>query len=378
MKLLIDQKILNQALSEAQRFVSAKALSPIMGGISFTVNETGTELELRAVSQQGQYKTVLPIKSGEAGQVVFPAGVVGQVVKAFDSGDVNFVLEGESYLVTQKTVKFLVPPLAGDEFPAPPDVSGTQIMLPREAFLSACEHVSVAASRDETKPVLTSLLLEMGSPNAIVTSDGFRLYRQEVDLALDVPKSILLPSRMLREVLSIMKSLEEAVVTAHWQEESGQLVFLLGKTVVQLSLVSGSFPPYRAIIPEATSFSVTVDRELLLQRVQQVMVMAKELSNIVILQPVVGEDGSGVEIEVSSQAGGKGTSSARVPALQVEGEVPRFACNGTYILDFLSSLDAAAVTDVTIQGNDPLKPILITVPGQKEVLYLIMPFKLQG
>lgn len=376
MKLTIDQKILNQALTEAQRFVSAKALSPIMGGISFEVNEAGTELELRAVSQQGQYKTVLGLKSGEPGQVVFPASVVGQVIKAFDSGDVSFVLEGDSYLVSQKTVKFLVPPLSGDDFPSTPAIVGQQIMLPREAFMSACEHVSVAASRDETKPVLTSLLLEMASPNAVVTSDGFRLYRQEVDLALDLPKSILLPSRMLREVLSIMKGLDEAVITAHWQEEAGQLVFLLGKTVVQLSLVSGTFPPYRAIIPEATSFSVTVDRELLLQRTQQVMVMAKELSSIVILQPVVGDDG--VELEVSSQAGGKGTSSARVPALQVDGEVPKFACNGTYILDFLSSLDAAAVTDVTIQGNDPLKPILITVPSRKEVLYLIMPFKLQS
>jgi DNA polymerase-3 subunit beta len=373
MQFSIDQKILNQALTEAQRFVSAKALSPILGGISFTVSEDGTQLELRAASQQGQYQSKVALKSGTPGTAVFPASVVGQVVKAFDSGDVTVEPEGEAYLMHQKTVKFTLPPLAGDDFPAAPVLAGQEMVLPREAFLKACETVGVAASRDETKPVLTSILMEMSAPNALVTSDGFRLYRQEVDLALDVPKTVLLPSRTLKEVLAIMKRLEEAVVTAHWQEDAGQMMFVLGETVVQMSLVSGAFPPYRNIIPEATSFSVTLDRELLQQRIQQVMVMAKELSSIVILQPVVGDDG--VEMEVASQAGGKGASSARVPALQTEGEVPRFACNGTYILDFLASIGD---NDVTIQGNDPLKPVLIIVPGKKEILYLIMPFKLQN
>ncbi len=373
LQFIIPQKVLNQALTEAQRFVSSKALSPILGGISFQVLEDAKTLEIRSVSQQGQYVTKVEISSGTPGSAVFPANVMAQVIKAFDSGEISIEPEAESYKISQKTVQFTIPPLSGDEFPAAPQITGQSLVLPRESFLQVSETVSVAASRDETKPVLTSLLLEMSSPNALVTSDGFRLYRQEVDLALDIAKTVLLPSRMLKEVLGIMKRLDSPTITAYWQEESGQFLFELGSTLVQLSVVSGDFPPYRKIIPEATAFAITLDRELLQQRIQQVMVMAKELSSIVILEPVEGAEGP--ELQVSSQAGGKGASVARLPILQADGApAPRFACNGSYLLDFLASVDTQ---DITIQGNDALKPVVITVPGKKELLYLVMPFKLQ-
>lgn len=377
MKFFIEQEVLNQTLSEAQRFVSGKALSPSLGGIFFQVNEDGKSVIIRAANAQGQYLSTLPTDGSDknqAGTVVLPAGVVGSAIKAFDKGPVSFELEGETVLARQKTVRFTISPLPAEDFPAPPNLeAGQEIVLPRAAFLEVSETVSVAASRDETKPVLTSLLLEMSAPNALVTSDGFRLYRHEVELSLDTPKTLLLPSRTLKEVLGIMKRLDSAVVQARWDESTGQLIFILGETVVQVSLVSGDFPPYRAIIPEACSFAVTLDRELLLQRIQQVMVMARELSSIVVFQSVVGNDG--VEFEVASQAGIRGASTASLPTLQVDGEIPRFACNGTYVLDFLTTIDS---TDVTIQGTDPLKPIVLTVPGKKEILYLIMPFKLQS
>lgn len=373
MKFSIEQSVFNQAITEAQRFVGNKVLTPTLAGILFSVDETQNTLTLRSASPQAQYQTVLPVTGAKSGEVVIPASVVGSVVKAFESGEVTFELDGDTVVAQQKKVKYTLSPLPAEDFPAPPQISGQEITLPREAFLTTCETVSVSASRDETKPVLTSLLLEMSSPNALVTSDGFRLYRHEVDLSLDTPKSVLIPSRAIKEVLGIMKRLDSPVITAHWQEETGQLLFVLGQTVVQMSLVSGEFPPYRKIIPEATSFSITLDRELFQQRLQQVMVMARELSSIVVFQPVPGDDG--VELEISSQASVKGASSATAPALQIEGDVPKFACNGTYVLDFLSSLESP---DITLSGVDPLKPILMTVPGRKEILALVMPFKLQS
>jgi len=101
--------------------------------------------------------------------------------------------------------------------------------------------------------------------------------------------------------------------------------------------------------------------------VNQAMIFAREFSSIVVFWV---EDN---ELVIASQANVRGKTEARLPLLSVEGQPVKFACNGKYVLDFLSSVENDAIL---IQGNESLKPVLLRIPEDPSYLYLIMPFKL--
>ncbi len=367
MKCIVDQPTLVSTLNEACRFVATKALNPSFGGILLETDET--HLKIRSTTGQSLYEARLLAQIEEPGKVLVPSSLFLSAVKSLSKGEVTLSVENDQVLIKQNTVEFNVACMSSEDFPDFPDLSSTkEFLLPTENFMAATEKILVAASKDETKPVLTSVLLEMSQPNAMVTSDGFRLYRSNVDLSLDMSDNLLLPARLLKEVLQIVKKTGESTIQCFWDTAAGQVLFQLPEVKVQLSLVSGDFPPYRSIIPENSSFSFSVDREDFIQRLQQVMVLAKELSSIVVFE---AKDG---QIELSSQSSARGKSQALLSPIAADGDIPRFACNGTYVLDFLGTIDTATIT---ITGVDSLKPIIFGVPHDSSLLYLVMPFKLQ-
>lgn len=367
MKCIVDQSVFVSTLNEASRFVATKALNPSFSGIFLETDET--HLKIRATTGQSLYEARVLSQIEIPGKALVPSNLFLSALKSLDSGEVILEIKNENLLIQQKKVEFTVALMVVEEFPDFADISATkEFLLPTESFIATTEKVLVAASKDETKPVLTSVLLELSQPNAVVTSDGFRLYRAHVDLSLDTEENLLLPARILKEVLQIVKKSEETTLKCYWDTKSGQVLFSLPEVRVQLSVVTGDFPPYRSIIPESSNFSATVDRELFIQRLQQVMVLAKELSSIVVFEE------KNKELVLSSQSSARGKSESQLSPLSLEGEFPRLACNGMYVLDFLNSIDSQAIT---ITGVDPLKPIIFGVPEDSSLLYLVMPFKLQ-
>jgi DNA polymerase-3 subunit beta len=210
-------------------------------------------------------------------------------------------------------------------------------------------------------------MLEMTQPNALVTTDGFRLFRIQTELSLDQQGQILLPAKVFRELFPILEKADQPTITCLTTESNQEMVFQFGQTQVALSAIQGEFPTYRALIPENCAFSFSVDKELLQQKINQAMIFSREISSIVIFS--VEEN----ELIVSSQSGVRGKTESRIPLLSLEGLPEKFACNGKYVLDFLSVLESEGVK---FQGNEPLKPVLFSSPDDTSLLYLVMPFKL--
>lgn len=369
MKCSVLQKDFIEGLLEAQRFVAGKGFaSPLLNGIYLEVTKNST-LIIRSSSGLVLYQKELPCKDSEPGACVLPTNLLVSSVKSLNSGELQLSLEQDQLIISQGQTHFTLASLPGTEFPEIELQNLTaKMILPVEKFLSAARKVLVAASADETKPVLTSVLLEMRQPNALVATDGFRLFRMESDISLDQSGGILLPAKILRDLLGILEKKTLSTLECLTDDSRQSLLFQLGDSMVKMAAVAGDFPPYQNIIPQACSFSYAVEREVLLQAVKQAMIFAKEYSGIVVLEV---QDG---KLLLSSQASSSGRTRSFLPISQPEGEPVRFAVNGRYLVEFLSSIDSL---EVVIQGTESLRPVLFRVPDDASLLYLIMPFKLQ-
>lgn len=369
MKCSVTQEALLSHLLEAQRFVASKGFaSALLGGIQLEVTKDG-KLTLRSSSGSVLYQAEIACQSAEPGSCVVPAGLLVSSVKTLADGLVEISTDGDQLVVSQGSAKFQIAALAGEDFPRLADEDKAEkFLLPVENFVKAGRQVLIAASADETKPVLTAVLLEMRQPNSLVATDGFRLLRSVTDISLDQEGSLLLPARVLRDLLGILEKRSVGVLECYADANRQSVLFNLGNGWLKSATIAGDYPPYQSIIPETCAFSLAVEREPLLQAVKQAMIFAKEYSGIVVLEV------EAKELVVSSQSSTSGRTRSRLPLLRQEGEASKFAVNGRYLIDFLSVTDGL---EIQIQGNEPLRPVLFGVVGDESLLYLIMPFKLQ-
>ena len=367
MQCRIQQSDFLATILEASRFTGNKALTPLLAGIFLAVREDSF-LEVRSSSGQVVYKAEVPCQMQAAGFCIIPAAYLVSVIKTLNAGEMGLRLEDDRLYVEQGKSSLELSVMSGSEFPNVVSVEGRrQLLFPLETFIKSARQVMVAASADETKPVLTSVYMEMRQPNALVATDGFRLYQVGVDLSLDEDWKALLPARVLRDLLAIVEKKADGVLEGWVQPEGAEILFKFGSTSVQVGLVSGDFPPYKAIIPQAVAFSYVVGKDELLSALKQAMIFAKELSSIVVFSP---QDG---ELVISSQSSAQGKSRSALPLASLDGAPVKFACNGKYVLDFLSTLETE---DVMIRGTESLKPVLFSGPQDEHRFYLVMPFKL--
>lgn len=366
MKLTVSQTELQIKLNEAIRFIASKSSAPVLSGFYFEVE--ASQLTIRASTGSVVYQTSLPCSAAEPGTIVVPASLFLSIFKSLEPGEVELFVENELLVLSQGKSRSEIATLPTDGFPTLKNFSNAQnFVLPVAEFVQNGKKVLIAASGDETKPVLTALALETAQPNALVATDGFRLFRLQTDLSLDQKGMFLLPARIVKDLFGILEKAEQTTIQCTTDEKRQELLFQFGDTSLQVSAIQGEFPPYQSIIPESCAFEFTVDRELLQQKVNQAMIFAREFSSIVVFWV---EDN---ELVIASQANVRGKTEARLPLLSVEGKPVKFACNGKYVLDFLSSVENEAIL---IQGNESLKPVLLRIPEDPSYLYLIMPFKL--
>ncbi len=397
MQVQVSQNDFIAKLNEAIRFIAGKTSTPLLSGFYLETLESKTHgkntpaaLQIRSSTGSVIYQTALPCQIKEPGSLVVPAALLLSILKSLESSPVELTTQGDLLVLTQGKSRSEIATLPADGFPAIKTFEKPQpFRLPIAEFVRDGKKVLIAASADETKPVLTALALETAQPNALVCTDGFRLFRLQTDLSLDQKGMFLLPSKVIKDLFGILEKVEDSTLSCTTDEKRQEIIFQFGgasetdtdfsekgtkssdtlpfSTTLQISAIQGEFPPYQSIIPENCAFSITVDRELLQQKVNQAMIFAREFSSIVVFW--VEEN----ELVIASQANVRGKTESRLPLLATEGQPVKFACNGKYVLDFLSSVESDAIL---IQGNESLKPVLLRVPEDTAYLYLIMPFKL--
>lgn len=372
MNLKINQPPLAEKLTEANRFTAGKTHSPLLSGIYLQAQNN--KLIIRSSTGAVTYQTTLPCQLETEGHCVIPADLFLSTIKALDLGEIQLIIENDTLQIKQQSSVSQMAILPPDDFPTLNlEENKQKLVLPVESFVEYGRRVTIAASNDETKPVLTSLVLEMSQPNALVTTDGFRLFRVQVDLSLNEDGQFLLPAKVLKDFFSIVEKKDLSTIECLTSEARQEIIFNFNDTQLQVSSIQGQFPNYQAIIPQNTAFSYQVVREDLLGKVQQAMIFAKEFSSIVIFEVDIS-DSKDPQLKISSQASVKGQTKTFLSCHNVEGEPVQFACNGRYLLDFLNSMECE---EIRIQGNDSLKPVILTNPESDQFLYLVMPFKLQ-
>ncbi len=359
MKLVCSREELSRGLQTVLRSVGARAGIPALSGVLLELSDTDltlttTDLELTTRVQLGL--------TGEAGRILLPARLLAEIVRSLPSDQVELVTENGSVRVAGGRSKFNIRSLSPEDFPRVESTAETKTLeLDGSTLATALGQVAPAASRDETRPVLTGVLLEgEGSQLRVVATDSYRLAVREIAVDGVDGTKVLIPARAVVEV-GRLAATEQSV---RLEIGSAQAGFHLGDVMIQSRLIEGEFPAYRQLLPEDLPSKLSVNKGPFLEALKRVAVLAQDAT------PVFLEVGSdGIRLTCSAQGLGEGTEDVEG---DYTGEDMRVAFNAAYLE---AGMVAAESEDVVVDFTDSQRPALIHAPDDRDFLYLLMPIR---
>lgn len=366
MRLTCAKEDLAAVLATVGRATSTKATVPVLGNVLIdasdgrvTVAATDMEISLRAplaatIDEPGS--VVLPRFASEIVRSMAPGSVViehrsGEGVVALSSGASSFTLNCHQ----------------ASEFPELPADGGSGIRLPVATIIAATERVTRAASRDDTRPVLTGVLVRVDADSlTMVATDSYRLAVRTAAITGGpaAPVEALMPARALAEAQRILAAsgVEDAELVL--SETLGTL--RAGDILLTTRLIDGQFPDYRQLIPDRFEHDLALNRAEFLGVLTRIGVLAQRNTPV----RMSFTEGQLTVSAISDQLG-EGRESLPVP---FSGEPLEIGFNVEFLRAGVDSIEGEIVRLGIIS---PLRPGLLRGEGD-DYRYLLMPIRLSG
>jgi DNA polymerase-3 subunit beta len=234
----------------------------------------------------------------------------------------------------------------------------------RAGLLDAVMRVQRSASRDESRPVLTGILLRFETGRIVAAAtDSYRLSMRQTPVAGDLPElEAIIPARALTELARIAAG--EGEVELGIQEN--QVLFGVDGIWLATRRIDGQFPNYKQLLPESFEHELTLPRAELLEVVRRVAVLAQRNSPL----RLRFADG---ELTVSARTQDVGEASESLP-VGYTGDPLEIGFNAEFLRD---GLESVAGDELVLKLISPLRPAVMSSPGD-DFTYLIMPIRLAG
>jgi len=364
MKLTSSRDELASKLALAVRAASSKSTIPVLGQVKLSAGDGG--VELAATDMELSLRLPLDAQADAAGAVVLPR-LTADIVRTMAEGPITVEHRANEGAVSVSggQSSFALNCLQASDFPDLPADEGTGLTVPVEPFVATADRVARAASRDDTRPVLTGVLMRIG-PDGItmVATDSYRLAAMQT--SLEAPpaetREAIVPARALQEVgrlAAAMKATEIEVVIGE-----AQALFRIGGARLTSRLIDGQFPDYRQLIPERFEHEVVFDRAEFVSVLARIGVVAQRSAPI-----RLAFDQGQVTVSAVSEQFGEGHESLPVA---FTGEPLEIGFNAEFLRE---GVDTVTGDELRLGLISPLRPGLLQ-GGDDGYRYLLMPIRL--
>ncbi len=365
LKISVPREELTRQLGVVARAASTRTTVQVLAGLLLRAGEG--RLELAATDMEISLRSSLEATVESEGAVVVPSKLLADLVRLLPADDVSIEhRSGEGIVeIVSGAATYRLHTYNAEDFPRLPDASSVGLMaVDADAVLETAGRVSRAASRDESRPVLTGILVRFeGEKLIMAATDSYRLAVKETAMGSSGPElDAIVPARALGELTRIVQrgeGLEIGVL-------ENQVIFTTEGILLTTRRIEGQFPNYRQLLPETFEHELALPREELLEVVRRVSVMAQRNA------PIRLRFAEG-ELTVSAQTQDVGEARETMPA-PYAAEPLEIGFNPEFLRDGVESVEG---DEVRLKLISSLRPAVIQGEGD-DFSYLIMPIRLAG
>src|SRR5579862_625998 len=352
-------------LGVVARAVSTRTTVQILSGI--LLEARAGELRLAATDMELSLRASLPAQVEGDGAIVLPGKTLADIARLLPADEVLIEHRPAESVVhlTCGSASYTLNTYSPEDFPRLPELDAvTTFTVERESLLETIGRVARAASRDESRPVLTGILVQFAEGRLVMAAtDSYRLAVKETPLAGVVPElEAIVPGRALQELARAASSGDEVEVGVH----ENQVLFSTDGVWLTTRRIDGQFPNYRQLLPESFEHELTLPRLELLDVVRRAAVMIQRSTPL----QLRFADG---EVTVVARTHEVGESKESMP-VAYSGEPLDIGFNAEFLKEGLESVEG---DDVRFKLISPLRPAILADEAD-DFTYLIMPIRLPG
>jgi DNA polymerase-3 subunit beta len=365
LKVTVPREELARHLGVVSRAASTRTTVQVLAGILLRAG--GGKLELAATDMEISLRSSLEAEVETDGAVVVPSKLLTDLVRLLPADQVSVEhRSGEGIVeIVSGAATYRLHTYNAEDFPRLPEAEGVGLVsIDAEAVLGTAARVSRAASRDESRPVLTGILVRFeGESLVMAATDSYRLAVKETSLQSSAPElDAIVPARALGELTRIAQvagDLQLGVL-------ENQVIFATDGILLTTRRIEGQFPNYRQLLPESFEHELNLPREELLDVVRRVSVMAQRNA------PIRMRFAEG-ELTVSAQTQDVGEARESLPA-PFSADPLEIGFNPEFLRDGIDSVEG---DEVRLKLISSLRPAVIQGDSD-DFSYLIMPIRLAG
>ena len=355
---------LASALGVVARGLSTRSAVQVLTGIHLAVEDG--KLTLAATDMEVSLRATVTGDVEGQGAVVVPGRLLADLVRLLPDDQVAFSHEsGEGVLaVSSGSYSSRVNVFSAEDFPRLPSLDVSLHTIAADALLGTIDKVARAASRDESRPVLTGILVHFKDRELVMAAtDSYRLSVKETALEESGPElEAIIPARALQELARLAAGADTVQLGVH----ENHVIFSAADVWLTSRRIDGQFPNYEQLLPESFEAELTIAREALLEVVRRAAVLAQRN------QPLRLRFSEG-ELTVSAQTQDVGEARESLQ-IAYDGEPLEIGFNPDFLRD---GLEATSGDSVQLKLINPLRPAVIASPDER-FWYLIMPIRLPG
>jgi len=375
-KFRVERDALADAVTWAARALPSRPPVPVLAGMLLEA-DTGGVLRLSSFDYEVSARVELPAEVADAGTVLVSGRLLADISRALPGKPVDVATDASRVAVTCGSGRFTLLTMPVEEYPtlpSMPDPSGT---VAGDVFTEAVGQVSIAASRDETLPILTGIRVEVeGDRLTLMATDRYRLAVRTLPWRPATPGQssvALVRARTLSEVAKALGAAGDVTVALTTGGATEMIGFEAGGRRTTSLLVDGDYPKVRSLFPETSPTYAVVDASALIDAVKRVALVAERNTPV----RLSFADGT-----LTLEAGqGEDAQASEAVECSLDGEDISIAFNPQFLLDGLGALTQPLAR---LSFTQPRKPAVIS--GQAEhggtdddsYRYLIMPVRIDG
>lgn len=368
MKFKCSQNVLTKALNIVSKAVTSRTTMPILKGILLEVSENGI-LKMSASDLDITIEETIQVEETEPGSVVVQSKLFGDIIRKLPNADVTVELADGNVMIQCMHSNFSIIGISSDEFPNIKDIEGENesITFNKSILKDMIRKTSFAASIDESKGVITGILIELLSDGInMIAIDGYRMAITREAMVNLKEKNVIISAKIMNEISKILSDASDEDQDVKMLLNDKKAIFMIGSVKIVLRLLEGEFIKYKDVLPKDNRIKVKVNRTDLMESIERASLLSKEGKNNLIKLSVKDTI---ITITSKSEEG----NVREDVIITKEGEDIEIGFNAKYILDVLKSIDD---DEVYMYFNTPITPCLVEPIEGEAFEYLILPVRI--
>lgn len=370
-----SQDQLLSALQSVAGIVERRHTLPVLANV--LLKKEGGSIQLTTSDLEIQIRTHAEL-GGDEGSFATTVGVrkLIDILRTMPADQtVSLESQQEKLLLKGGKSRFTLQTLPAEDFPLVQEAPGfgPAFSVPQKTLKDLLGQVSFSMAVHDIRYYLNGILFETdGKRLSLVATDGHRLAFTSATLDVEVPRQqVILPRKTVIELERLLSDAAapegEQAPMIEMQFAANQAKFSFGGMEFVTKLVEGKFPDYNRVIPQSPKNSVTLGRAVLLACLQRTAIMTSDKFKGVRLNLEPGT------LRIASS---NAEQEEAVDELDIDygGDAIEIGFNVTYLMDVLSTLKQQEM--VTIGLQDANSSALITLPGDDNFRYVVMPMRI--